>query len=1052
MRTMAAQGRSSVYPAYMHNSVVSQPSSTQSHLIKSVRQGATQMAEYYHSTMVPNGRVSPPQTRDTKDKYYPAPQSEVRRIPSMDDPLRNKPQDEMDRYTHSSSNSSSSGLPSGQFLATPVKVEDKYDGNYEDVRLGQGAEVRPALPQESRTSTATRVQLMRNQDQISTPTGNRSQFWREGVPDEKRTRSTGSPHRRHNTSPDNKYFVSSQGHVEASRQATLTTDNLRSMARGERVQLRRSNSNSTLNEITDRMEYHHNPLLPRREYGSTSSVDVQSVSGESFFQMLQDYRADTDQRSPAPPQFNRLLQGKVNSSLPFTNSEKATPAVSKQSNNAEKSGSKELLTSKDSVDNTDFGGSPKVSRKQSKRSKKNRAKSVSGSDQSFFKKKLRNSVKGSDRGEALEKTGRAATGGEEEELTLEDRIEERTRQLALQHYDVQSTYFDMQDVIKNRKITGRKRNTTTGASAASRHSASNTPEGSIEDLLKVETLNDDGDGRGNVIVHSCPFFRNEIGNEVEPRVSFSRIGMLNARAMHRERHRAVLEAGDPMERRGGGAGSQSWKGPVVEFVDHGAMYYRKYFYGFEHQNFFGLDENYGPLAVSIRRESRLDDTDGAMESKDKDASAKYQYRIIIRTSELVTLRGVIAEDSIPSTAKHNSPKGLPLKDVLEYVVPDLPLACLRLALASAKVTEQLLKLDEQGVSTKYKVGIMLCRTGQNTEEEMYNNEHSTPAFDEFLECIGERIRLKGFDKYRAQLDNKTDSTGTHSVYATYQGHEIMFHVSTLLPFTANNRQQLLRKRHIGNDIVTIVFQEPGAEPFTPKTIRSQFQHVFVVVRAIDPNTDNVFYSVAVTRSKDVAAFGPPLPTNATFPKGPTFTEFLLAKLINAENVVHKSEKFIAMATRTKCEYLKDLAENSVTTATVESGAKSSKFILSHKKKEKTCPNPAPDVHCKGALVWRVEVYLWSPIWTDQDDKVTRKRKKKYSKKISFCVVVYRTPSSLAVLFVAWNGSMLHDTCETGCVKNNANKNIHAHTPAFVFVLHMLENICLEIGIRLIVTV
>ena len=81
-------------------------------------------------------------------------------------------------------------------------------------------------------------------------------------------------------------------------------------------------------------------------------------------------------------------------------------------------------------------------------------------------------------------------------------------------------------------------------------------------------------------------------------------------------------------------------------------------------------------------------------------------------------------------------------------------------------------------------------------------------------------------------------------------------------------------------------------------------------------------------------------------------------VINAENVVHKSEKFIAMATRTKCEYLKDLAENSVTTTTVDSGVKSSKFSLSHKKREKTCPHPAPDFLCKGALVWRVEVRLF----------------------------------------------------------------------------------------------
>ena len=34
----------------------------------------------------------------------------------------------------------------------------------------------------------------------------------------------------------------------------------------------------------------------------------------------------------------------------------------------------------------------------------------------------------------------------------------------------------------------------------------------------------------------------------------------------------------------------------------------------------------------------------------------------------------------------------------------------------------------------------------------------------------------------------------------------MFHVSTLLPFTDTDRQQLQRKRHVGNDIVAVVFQ------------------------------------------------------------------------------------------------------------------------------------------------------------------------------------------------------------------------------------------------------
>ena len=54
------------------------------------------------------------------------------------------------------------------------------------------------------------------------------------------------------------------------------------------------------------------------------------------------------------------------------------------------------------------------------------------------------------------------------------------------------------------------------------------------------------------------------------------------------------------------------------------------------------------------------------------------------------------------------------------------------------------------------------------------------------------------------------------------------------------RQQLPRKRHIGNDIVTVVFQEPGALPFIPN-IRSQFQHVFIIVRAHNPCSDNTQY-------------------------------------------------------------------------------------------------------------------------------------------------------------------------------------------------------------------
>lgn len=55
----------------------------------------------------------------------------------------------------------------------------------------------------------------------------------------------------------------------------------------------------------------------------------------------------------------------------------------------------------------------------------------------------------------------------------------------------------------------------------------------------------------------------------------------------------------------------------------------------EHSNYFGADDKMGAVAVSIRRE-KLDDT--------KDLKDQYQYRIIVRTSEVWSSACVYFED------------------------------------------------------------------------------------------------------------------------------------------------------------------------------------------------------------------------------------------------------------------------------------------------------------------------------------------------------------------------------------------------------------------------
>lgn len=91
--------------------------------------------------------------------------------------------------------------------------------------------------------------------------------------------------------------------------------------------------------------------------------------------------------------------------------------------------------------------------------------------------------------------------------------------------------------------------------------------------------------------------------------------------------------------------------------------------------------------------------------------------------------------------------------------------------------------------------------------------------------------------YRGGLDTQFGQTGEESLYEQFRDMELMFHVSTLLPFKQNDSQQLERKRHIGNDIVAIIFQEENT-PFCPDIIASHFLHVYIVVQPIDPCTPN----------------------------------------------------------------------------------------------------------------------------------------------------------------------------------------------------------------------
>lgn len=214
--------------------------------------------------------------------------------------------------------------------------------------------------------------------------------------------------------------------------------------------------------------------------------------------------------------------------------------------------------------------------------------------------------------------------------------------------------------------------------------------------------------------------------------------------------------------------------------------------------------------------------------------------------------------------------------------------------------------DLHTVNKNFKFGVIYMKKGQVTEEELFSNQEHSESFDEFLNLLGARVKLKDFSGFKGGLDTTYGQTGEYSVYETFQNKEIMFHVSTLLPYNKNDNQQLERKRHIGNDIVAVVFQEDNT-PFAPDMIASNFLHAFIVVQKFtDQLTSKTKYRVSVTARKDVPNFGPPISNDSMFENDSTFKEWIMNKLINAEYACYKAEKFRKLKERTRAALLDSL--------------------------------------------------------------------------------------------------------------------------------------------------
>ncbi|TMS08552.1 GTPase-activating Rap/Ran-GAP domain-like protein 3 isoform X3 [Larimichthys crocea] len=311
----------------------------------------------------------------------------------------------------------------------------------------------------------------------------------------------------------------------------------------------------------------------------------------------------------------------------------------------------------------------------------------------------------------------------------------------------------------------------------------------------------------------------------------------------------------------------------LENPEYHTRWFFKYFLGKVHQNYVGTDAEKNPFYLSVVL-------------SDQNNQRVPQYRAILwrKTGTL--------KISLP----YSPTKTLSVKSILSAMNMDRFEKGPR-EILNPEIQKDLLVLEEQEGSVNFKFGVLYAKDGQLTDDEMFSNETGSESFDKFLNLLGDSITLQGWAGYRGGLDTKNDTTGIKSIYTVYQGHELMFHVSTMLPYSKENKQQVERKRHIGNDIVTIVFQEgdDASSSFKPSMIRSHFTHIFALVRY---NSQNDSYRLKIFSEESVPLFGPPLPSPPVFTDHQEFRDFLLVKLINGEKATLETPTFAQKRQRT----------------------------------------------------------------------------------------------------------------------------------------------------------
>lgn len=174
--------------------------------------------------------------------------------------------------------------------------------------------------------------------------------------------------------------------------------------------------------------------------------------------------------------------------------------------------------------------------------------------------------------------------------------------------------------------------------------------------------------------------------------------------------------------------------------------------------------------------------------------------------------------------------------------------------AGLKLDRSIKALDRIYERDSHKLGVVYVGPNQIHQNVILSNSAGSPLYDAFVRGLGWEVNLETHEGYLGGLSQNGAFGKTSRYFADFET-EVMFHVITLMPTDPEDPQQVQKKKHVGNNLVNIIWSEHNRE-YQPNTISSQFNHVTIVVYPLDTSMLRVRIHCKHDKRHIMPVFGP----------------------------------------------------------------------------------------------------------------------------------------------------------------------------------------------------